>query len=57
MITLQVFVIKAKYILGEIIGGACNAVKGIWEVVGHLCSANGTAEEEAAGEICKYLEN
>jgi hypothetical protein len=51
------FVVKVSYILGEIIGGTWSAAQGIWEVVGQLCSANGTGEEQAAGEICKYLEN
>lgn len=57
VITRQMFVVKVSYILGEIIGGTWSAAQGIWEVVGQLCSANGTGEEQAAGEICKYLEN
>ena len=53
VITLQVFVAKGSYILGAIIGGTWNAAQRMLEVVGQLCSANGTGEEETAGEICK----
>jgi len=55
--TLQMFFNRVNYILGEIIGGTLNAARGVWEMFVHLCSAKGTGEEEAAGEICKYLEN